>query len=228
MNVVKRIEILDDYDVKQMPWNIKRLATQLKEQAHGYFTDVAKFLFRGKIEPTKPLAFHLKEVACFNKNKSDKKYQFGRAFQLGRLGGNFLIVAKNDSIHMEDRKSIKPMITLHQNLFPDISTLSVATDKGYYSKNNATYLNVITGSDRGLQKPGNVTVSQDGKNDNEELERLINRRSGIEPLIGHAKQGGQLGKSRMKYDRTTESAGYCAILGFNGRQLIRCLMKKAS
>jgi len=27
----------------------------------------------------------------------------------------------------------------------------------------------------------------------------------------------------MKYDETTESAGYCAILGFNGRQLIRYL-----
>ena len=58
--------------------------------------------------------------------------------------------------------------------------------------------------------------------------KLINRRAGIEPLIGHTKQGGQLGRSRMKYDRTTESAGYAAVLGFNGRQLIRYLMGKAT
>ena len=59
-------------------------------------------------------------------------------------------------------------------------------------------------------------------------EVLVNRRAGIEPLIGHAKQKGQLGKSRMKYDETTKAAGYTAILGFNGRQLIRNLNSATS
>jgi hypothetical protein len=30
-----------------------------------------------------------------------------------------------------------------------------------------------------------------------------------------------MGKSRMKSDETTKSAGYCAVLGFNLRQLTR-------
>ncbi len=51
--------------------------------------------------------------------------------------------------------------------------------------------------------------------------RLSNRRAGIEPLIGHAKQGGQLGHSRRKSDETTLAAGYAAIGGFNLRQLSR-------
>lgn len=58
MDVVKRIEILDDYDFKHMPWNIKRLALQLKLHAHDYFVDVTKFLLKGVIEPTKRLSFH--------------------------------------------------------------------------------------------------------------------------------------------------------------------------
>ena len=45
-------------------------------------------------------------------------------------------------------------------------------------------------------------------------------------LIGHAKQGGQLGQSRMKTDDTTLAAGYAAIGGFNLRQLIRHLLGK--
>jgi hypothetical protein len=49
--------------------------------------------------------------------------------------------------------------------------------------------------------------------------RLADRRAGIEPLSGHAKQGGQLGQSRMKTDDTTLAAGYRAIGGFNLRQL---------
>ncbi len=47
-----------------------------------------------------------------------------------------------------------------------------------------------------------------------------------QPLIGYAKHGGQLGKSRMKYDETTLAAGYGSIGGFNLRQLIRHLMGK--
>nr|WP_083821351.1 transposase [Legionella drancourtii] len=55
----------------------------------------------------------------------------------------------------------------------------------------------------------------------EREEELVNRRAGIEPLIGHAKHGGQLGQSRMKSDKGIESSGYTAVLGFNMRQLIK-------
>ncbi len=52
---------------------------------------------------------------------------------------------------------------------------------------------------------------------------LHNRRAGIEPLIGHTKHGGQMGRSRMKSDETTKITGYTAVLGFNLRQLARNL-----
>ncbi len=49
--------------------------------------------------------------------------------------------------------------------------------------------------------------------------KLHNRHAGIEPIIGHLKHGWQMGKSRMKSDATTLSAGCSSILGFNLRQL---------
>jgi IS5 family transposase len=52
---------------------------------------------------------------------------------------------------------------------------------------------------------------------------LEDRRAGIEPLIGHLKRGWQMGRSRIKSDKTTESSGYCAIIGFNLRQMVRYL-----
>jgi len=57
--------------------------------------------------------------------------------------------------------------------------------------------------------------------DDETRTRLYCRRSGIEALIGQTKHGGQLERSRMKSDRTTLSAGYASVLGFNLRQLNR-------
>jgi hypothetical protein len=60
------------------------------------------------------------------------------------------------------------------------------------------------------------------KDDDTELQEILrNRRAGIEPLIGHIKRGGQLGKSKMKSDQATLAAGYGSVLGFNLRQMIR-------
>ena len=77
----------------------------------------------------------------------------------------------------------------------------------------------------GLQQPG-LDVGSLTEREAEVHARLADRRAGIEPLIGHAKQGGQLGQSRMKTDDTTLAAGYSAIGGFNLRQLLRHLLGK--
>ena len=73
----------------------------------------------------------------------------------------------------------------------------------------------------GIQRPGNIKKAHPKPLSEESQEKLANRRSGIEPLIGHAKQKGQLGRSRMKSDKSIESSGYTSILGFNLRQFIR-------
>ena len=55
------------------------------------------------------------------------------------------------------------------------------------------------------------------------LERLENRRAGIEPIIGHLKKYWQMDRTRMKIDKSTKSSGYCALLGFNLKQMMRYL-----
>jgi transposase, IS5 family len=226
MDVVKRIEILDDYDFKHMPWNIKRLAHQLKSHAHDYFVDVTKFLLRGVIEPTKRLSFHLKEVACLSKNKPGKKYQFGRVFQLARIKGNFLFAGKCDIPNQSDKHSIKMMLDTHSNTFENKVINSATTDKGYYSEKNEMIMEEHGINEIGIQRPGNIKRKKLHEMPQERENELINRRAGIEPLIGHVKQRGQLGRSRMKSDQTIESSGFASILGFNLRQMIRYKMGK--
>jgi IS5 family transposase len=215
-------ELLDKVDWAQMPWNVKRAAQQLLLYGRQHFLDIYWFLNNGTMQASKRLSFHIAQVACFNKGKLSKGLQFGRAFQLARIAGNFLIVGKCNSVRMGDKESLRPMIETHQELFGKSNNVSVATDKGYYSKNNVYFLECETLEASGLQKPGSPRASPTKKESAKQAD-LVNRRAGIEPLIGHTKHGGQLGKSRMKYDRTTESSGYCAVLGFNGRQLIRYL-----
>jgi IS5 family transposase len=127
---------------------------------------------------------------------------------------------------MEDKASVRPMISAHQEVCGQDVLASCGMDKGYYSNANHKYLQSLEGlKEFCLQQPG-LDISRRGEDAAETYRRLVNRRSGIEPLIGHAKQGGQLGQSRMKTDETTLAAGYGAIGGFNLRQLIRHLLGK--
>jgi hypothetical protein len=118
------------------------------------------------------------------------------------------------------------MISAHQEVCGQDVLATCGMDKGYYSHANHQYLQSLAGLEEFcLQQPG-LDVSHLGEDAAETYTRLVNRRSGIEPLIGHAKQGGQLGQSRMKTDETTLAAGYGAIGGFNLRQLIRHMLGK--
>ena len=209
-----------------MPWNIRRAFDQINTYCADLFLHVASFLGRGVMVPDKALLFHAKAVRCFNKGKLAKGLQFGRAFQLGRIGGNFFLVAPCTSVRMEDKASVRPMISAHQKVCGQDVLASCGMDKGYYSHANHQYLQSLAElKECCLQQPG-LDISRRGEDAAETYRRLVNRRSGLEPLIGHAKQGGQLGQSRMKTDETTLAAGYGAIGGFNLRQLIRHLFGK--
>jgi len=225
-HVRKYFDVLLDDDIQHMPWNIRRSLDQVNEYCSTYFLHVASFLCRGVIVPGKALSFHAQAVSCFNKGKAAKGLQFGRAFQLGRIGGNFLLVAACTSIRMEDKAAVRPMIEAHQVLFGAGVLTSAGMDKGYYSGDNREYLQSLAGlKEYCLQQPG-LDTSTLSERDAATYTRLVDRRAGIEPLISHAKQGGQLGQSRMKTDETTLAAGYSAIGGFNLRQLIRYLLGK--
>lgn len=207
--------------IKRIPWHQARRINQIRNSAEKYLKDVRQFILTGSMVPTKILSFHLREAVCFTKGKPGKKYQFGRAFQLCRIKGNFLISSKCTSPQMPDKKSIEALITEHAATFNQVSINSVSTDKGYFSRKNEKYLLAQGVNEIGIQRPGNIKKAHPKPLSEACQEKLSNRRSGIEPLIGHVKLKGQLGRSRMKSDKSAESSGYTAILGFNLRQFIR-------
>lgn len=209
----------------QLKWNVKRAVNQLVTQGEAYLADSRVFIDTGKAIKTKKLSFHLNDVECFSKGKAHKKHEFGRAFQLARIGGNFMIVAACTSVRMDDKKSVEPIIADHEKLFGANEIETLSTDKGYYSKKNVKHAVSKGISKVGIQAPES-TEDKISKLSAEDKEALYNRRSGIEPLIGHIKQGGQLGRSRMKSDETIKASGYASVLGFNLRQTIKAKIQE--
>lgn len=226
--VIAFSQTISKKEALNLPWNIQRIYRQIKNNARRYLLDVGHFTRTHAIKVGKLLSFHASQVACIKKNKAYKKMEFGRVFQLGRIKGNFLFVLKSTSVRMEDKHSFIPLVKEHQKLFGNGILENLATDKGYWSDKNRKMILQMGKTTAGIQKP--FTVKEIEK-DLSQQEHLRNRRAGIEPLIGHAKHGGQLGKSRMRSDKATLAAGYGSILGLNLRQLIRHQqgkMKKAS
>ena len=201
-------------------WALRRAMEILRWRGAQLLENMHSYLFEG-IKTKQIYSLHAYDVTCINKGKLNQKLQFGRVYQLGRIGGNFLIVDECTSVHMPDASSLPAMVVLHQELFGKNVLESIATDKGYYSWENEHLLMKEGVKDIYLPRPSRYLKAAPEKTSGLIRQLLHNRRAGIEPLIGHAKHGGQLRRSRMKSDETTKSAGYAAIFGFNLRQLTR-------
>lgn len=216
--LVKLCQDLSQKQINQLPWNIYQAFHQIKNDSWKYLLDVGYFTRTHTLRAGKLLSFHARELACIKKGKMGKEFEFGRVFQLGRIKGNFLFALRSESIVMNDKKNFIPLMEEHAELFGNGVMSSVAADKGYWSKKNRQELLRLKITTEGLQQPSTIKL----KDDKRDLQdHLRNRRAGIEPLIGHTKQGGQLGKSRMKSDTATLAAGYGSVCGFNLRQMIR-------
>jgi IS5 family transposase len=210
--------------LKRMPWNIRRAVIQIKNHAWRHFLDVAHFVRNHTIKAGKILSIHSQAVTCVAKGKAGKSCEFGRVFQLGRIFGNFMIVAQSINLKMNDKLTFPMLLATHAQIFGKDALQSVATDKGYWSKKNSNKALENKVNSVGMQRP--INRGKESLKLDHEVLRLRDRRAGIEPLIGHVKHGGMLGRSRMKTDSGTLAAGYASVCGFNMRQLINHRMGK--
>lgn len=218
--ILEFCEQLNLSSVTHLPWYIKQTLAQITMHARQYLTDVAHFIETNAIKKGKILAFHCFMVSCIKKGKVGKDKEFGRVFQMGRIGGNFMTVYSSTSVRMEDKKSLLSIVKEHEEIFGKGLLKNIATDKGYYSASNVREITALGILTDGMQRPRSIKNAPSGEN----VDHLHNRRAGVEPLIGHVKGFG-LQKSKMKSDTAMLSQGYRSVMGFNLHQLQRKLAK---
>lgn len=226
--VIRFARIMDEpFIIESLPVRDKNLIVNFIQKAPALLGELFERCYENTPRQSKIFSFYRNEVDCFNKNKHHKGIEFGRQFQIGRVGGNFVYSIPSDSIRMPDAASLKKMVMQHIELF-QTPIESIGTDKGYYSKDNEKLALDFGIKAVAIQRP-NRKLNDAPVNPilPEQLEILENRRAGIEPIIGHLKKYWQMGRSRMKSDQTTEASGYCALLGFNLRQMMRYLTGQA-
>ena len=128
-------------------------------------------------------SFHAPEVECIGKGKLNKPYEFGNKVGIAISGrGNFVLGIKSFHGNPYDGHTLDQTVTAVRKLSP--VPCKIFVDLGYVGHNFKEKSKVFTAK---TQK----TLSKDDK-------KMQKRRSAIEPIIGHLKNFGRMGRNYLK------------------------------
>ncbi|MAF48320.1 MAG: IS5/IS1182 family transposase [Rhodospirillaceae bacterium] len=158
-------------------------------------------------------ALHAPEVECIGKGKSHKPYEFGVKVSIATTlkrckGGQFAIHAKALPGRPYDGHTMETVI-------PEIEALTGATLKRILA--DAGY--------RGHNAPGiyklRVFTTGQKRRVTPAIKRLMKRRSAIEPVIGHLKNGHRMDRNYLAHRHGDAINPILAAAGYNFRLILK-------
>src|SRR5579862_4944708 len=160
-------------------------------------------------------SWHATEVECISKGKTRAPYEFGCKVSLATnlhpaKGGHFILHARALHGNPYDGHTLQQALDDVREIVGR-SPLRVAVDQGYKGHRLTGHPHTavfITGQRRGVT---------------DQIKRWLKRRSVVEPIIGHAKNDGLLGRNWLKGRAGDRCNALLAAAGFNLRQLLRFL-----
>jgi len=164
-------------------------------------------------------AWHAPEVECISKGKARTPYEFGCkvsfATQLKASGGgkHYVLGAKAFHGAPYDGHTLKDALDQIETIVGKCPGRSYV-DKGYRGHK--------------LKGKGQIIISGQKRGVTPNIKREMKRRSVIEPIIGHAKNDGLLGRNYLKGQRGDQMNAILSAVGFNFRQLLAYLHETAA
>lgn len=158
-------------------------------------------------------SWHAPETECIGKGKAHKPYEFGCKVSITTTnrrckGGQFVLHAKAFHGNPYDGHTLKQVIEETQAL-TGREVERIYVDKGY----------------RGHKAPKPLRVFQSGQRRGvtAAIKRELQRRAAVEPVIGHMKSDGHLGRNFLKGILGDQVNAILAAVGHNFRLLLRWL-----
>jgi IS5 family transposase len=189
---------------------------EAKQPAFAEALRKAAILFwQNKDSAEKLYSWHATETECIGKGKVDKLYEFGCKVSVTTTvhpakAGHFVLHAQALHGRPYDGHTLKPVIAALTQ-WTGIEPERILVDKGYrgheYEHPHRVY--------RSGQKRG-VTGA---------IKRELKRRSVVEPLIGHLKNEGHLGRNYLKGAQGDRLNVLLTAAGYNFRLLLRWLKR---
>ena len=163
--------------------------------------------------PKKIYSLHAPEVECIGKGKAHKPYEFGVKASVATTlkrskGGQFAIHAKALPGRPYDGHTLEKVI-------PEIEALTGATltcilaDAGYKGHNapESHKFRVFTAGQKRRVTPA--------------IKRQMRRRSAVEPVIGHLKNGHRMDRNYLAHEQGDAINPIMAAVGYNFRLILK-------
>lgn len=147
--------------------------------------DIAKkILIQERKDKNKIYSVHEPDVECITKGKAHKRYEFGcKASIMTTNKSNWIIGAKALHGRPYDGHTIPDVLDQAKKIVGKLP-FRIYADKGYRGASPPVGVNIfISGQKRGLDK---------------KTKRLLKRRSAVEPIIGHLKDGNRMRRNFLK------------------------------
>ena len=202
--------------------------------AHRYQQDILKlldlgprlieqilyWLDTGKVAKDKIVSLWKLTPTAIPEGKIGKPVEFGRKWVINAYRGGYVLLTAPNNPKMSDQECVWESLSLHQEVF-DHTPHSYATDRGMWGQPNLE-LCLNAGIEHiGIQPRGKAQPLVGRR----VLQKLSNRRVGIEARIAHLKTRG-LGRSRMKSDMGDLISGYRSALSYNLSLLMNDLIPR--
>jgi IS5 family transposase len=158
-------------------------------------------------------SFHAPEVECIGKGKAAAPYEFGVKVSIVTTnarspGGQFVLHARSLPGNPYDGHTLKPILEDTQTLIGRVIERAFV-DKGYRGHDALNPRAVfISGQKRGVFGA---------------IKRQLKRRSAIEPVIGHMKSEGHLGRCYLKGRAGDAANATLSAVGYNLRRILAWL-----
>ena len=158
-------------------------------------------------------SWHAPETECIGKGKAAKPYEFGVKVSITTTnrrckGGQFILHAKALPGNPYDGHTLRGVIEQTQAL-TGREIERVYVDKGYQGHD--------------APKPWRVFRSGQKRGVHGQIKRELRRRSAIEPVIGHMKSDGHLGRNFLKGRHGDQANAVLSAIGYNFRLILRWL-----
>ncbi len=156
-------------------------------------------------------SFHAEEVECIGKGKLNKPYEFGNKVAIAMSGqGNFILGVESFHGNPYDGHTLEQTVKKMEKTTGQAAG-KLFLDLGYRGNNYSKKSKIYTP----------YTKKELSKSD----KKMQKRRSAIEPVIGHLKQYGRMGRNYLKGKIGDRLNPLISAIGFNLKSITNQILR---
>jgi IS5 family transposase len=190
--------------------DVERKVPEMSEDLLEAFLKAQRIYHQKPQDKHKLLSWHAPEVECISKGKAHKPYEFGCKISVistvnKSKGGHFVLQSTALHGNPYDGHTLKGAIDEYIKDI-GINPKRIYVDKGYRGHDPSLKLQVFKAGQKRLAP---------------QVKKEMKRRSAIEPVIGHLKNDGHLGRNFLKGRLGDKMNAILSGIGHNFRLLLR-------